>query len=505
MSSPSTSSSSSSSSSTSSSSSSSSSFARVEREALFSEEIAPGIGMRRHDDDGGGGGGVGVGIVVFGIEELRALVTSAESALPPGVHPSSVPIYLGATAGMRMIQPAEDGECVLTEVRSVLRESGFHFPRDDMARILSGEEEGAYDWLVANYLMNDGEMPTHGEVRGAMDLGGASVQISYLASSSSSSSTSKMLRSLSKMMRSSSSSSSNDEQQQQRGYPLRIRDVDYPVFTRSLLHYGVDRGRMRYDSEVVFASSSFHGNNSSNPCYPIGYDDPATNITGSSDWEKCLHSVGGLFDEEESSRDNVAEKLLPIDHDRKFIAMSALVYIWDYLGLKIGNETDDLVALSANARRVCSLNRTGQVKMYERHMEENAIIDRRTNKPHAQCFNAAFTYHLLSRGFGLPLADTPIEIYYDIGGTKVQWALGLMLVEANKVGVDFKGRAHNMSIAIVDDVSTHGGRFLTYFTVTILLALMLGLWRSRRRRFSDGLPVVDPRAIITYFSPRKER
>ena len=307
------------------------------------------------------------------------------------------------------------------------------------------------------------------------------------------------------MMRSSSSSSN---EHQQWGYPLRIRDVEYPVFTRSLLHYGVDRGRMRYDSEVVFASSSFRGNNnSSNPCYPIGYDDPATNIMGSSDWEECLHSVGGLFDDEEdSSRDNHDEKLLPMDHhDRKFIAMSALVYIWDYLGLKIGNETDDLVALSANARRVCSLDRTGQAEMYERHMEENAIIDRRTNKPHAQCFNAAFAYHLLSRGFGLPLADTPIEIYYDIGGIKVQWALGLMLVEANKVGVDFKGRAHDMSIAIVDDVSTHGGRFLTYCTFTILLASMLGLWRFRRRRFSDGLPVVDPCAIIPYFSPRKER
>jgi len=492
-------------SSSSSSPSSPPSFARVEREALFSEEIAPGIGIRSEHDGGGGGVGVGVG-VVFGIEELRALVMSAESALPPGVHPSDVPIYLGATAGMRMIQHVEDGEYVLAEVRSVLRDSGFHFPRDDMARILSGEEEGAYDWLVANYLLNDGEMPTMGEVRGAMDLGGASVQVSYLASSSSSS-TSKMLRSLSKMMRSSSSSSSssssNDVEQHQRGYPLRIRDVEYPVFTRSLLHYGVDRGRMRYDSEVVVASSFHGGNNSKNPCYPIGYDDPASNMTGSSDWERCLHSVGGLFDDEDSSRNS--DEQLPIDHDRKFIAMSALVYIWDYLGLKIGNETDDLIALSANARRLCSLNRTGQVEMYERHMEENAIIDRRTNKPHAQCFNAAFTYHLLSRGFGLPLADTPIEIYYDIGGTKVQWALGLMLVEANKVGVDFKGRAHNMSIAIVDDVSTHGGRLLKYFTFTILLALMLVLWRFRRRRFSDGLPVVDPSATIPCFSPRKEK
>jgi hypothetical protein len=181
------------------------------------------------------------------------------------------------------------------------------------------------------------------------------------------------------------------------------------------------------------------------------------------------------------------------------------------LGLKTGNETDDLIALDANAQRVCSLNQTEQLHMYERHMQDNSIFDRRTTKPHAQCFNAAFSYHLLSKSFGLPLADTPIEVYHHIGGTKVQWALGMMLVEANKLGSMFKEHAHTN---IIDDVGTpHGlaGHF-TYFAI-ILLALMLGLWRFRRKRSSEGLPLVkrsseglplvEPRGIIPYFSPRK--
>ncbi|KAL3767882.1 hypothetical protein ACHAW5_010125 [Stephanodiscus triporus] len=331
---------------------------------------------------------------------------------------------------------AEAGDRVLDSVRSVLRESSFLFRRDDWARVISGEEEGAYDWLVANYLTNDGAMPSHDEACGAMDLGGASVQVSYLASSS----REKMRSSTSKEL----------------AYPLRIDDLEYPVFTRSLLHYGVDRGRVRYDEGLSLGDS--------NPCYPVGYDDPVSNIAGSSDWEACLRGVEKiLFNQTARNNCGVRGRRdcggdLPVDFDRKFIAMSAFVYIWDYLGLKTGNETDDLIALDANARRVCSLNQTQQLHMYERHMRDNSIFDRRTTKPHAQCFNAAFSYHLLSKSFGLPLANTPIEVYHHIGGTKVQWALGMMLVEANKLGSmtsESRGGSILHKEARDDDEQTH--------------------------------------------------
>jgi hypothetical protein len=530
------------------------SFARVEGEAVYSEERTPGIGGGIGSDMGDDhaystdGGGVRQ-VVDLGMTQLRMLIVAVESALPTYVDPSNVPIYLGATAGMRIIEP-NIGNVVLSRVRTLLRESNFMFDDDDWARIISGEEEGAYDWLVANYLANDGCIPRYDardyddmrSLRGALDLGGASVQVSYLASSSSSSTSASTTKK--------TKATSTDDERRRRHYPLRIgADLEYPVYTRSLLDYGVDRGRARYDMEFVMPSSSassssslssssssnrsHHGgddidDNGTNPCYPIGYYDPTTNITGSSDWDRCLHGVSKLFDRTASrgfncggSRGGGEDRYMDedchddteypiIDRDRKFIAMSAFVYIWDYLGLKIGNETDDLLALETNARRVCGMNMTQQSIVYERHAIDNDITgDRRTNKPHFQCFNAAFAYHLLSTSFGLPLADTPIEIYYDIGGTKVQWALGLMLVEANKqldddVVSHDEERAHTK--AIVGDVGGTARGLVAYF-IFILLASMIALWRFRRRRLfaaNGHLPLVDPDGGINPdFSPRK--
>jgi Golgi nucleoside diphosphatase len=75
-------------------SSSSDRFIKVERKAIFSQERTPGIS---HES--------GLGIQV--IQELAAL---AKAALPIDVNPEYVPIYLGATAGMRLIDSTSSHE-----------------------------------------------------------------------------------------------------------------------------------------------------------------------------------------------------------------------------------------------------------------------------------------------------------------------------------------------------------------------------------------------------------
>jgi hypothetical protein len=80
-----------------------------------------------------------------------------------------------------------------------------------------------------------------------------------------------------------------------------------------------------------------------------------------------------------------------------------------------------------------------QLKWYDDLLRE-VVVDRRTNNVHQQCFNAAYAYHLLTTGFGLPVNNTPIEIHGDIDGTQVQWALGMMLVERNKGSCELSGQ-----------------------------------------------------------------
>ena len=439
-------------------------FTKVEREAIYTAEVTPGIS----DEHG------------IGIALLEELVTLAKEALPSNVDVSHVPIYLGATAGMRIIDSSYEAD-VLSSIRSILHSSGFYF-HNNYARTISGEEEGIYDWLVANYLKNNGDFPTPTTAYGALDLGGASTQISFPISSQ-------------------TPMGGGDT-----SVPLRIDNVDYPLYTQSFLYYGVDQALSRYDTKFATETKS-------NPCYPSGYTDPNSDIAGLSNWEQCLESVEQIFSEQNNSNCTGEGKRclgiggmhqLPFAPNQKFIAMSAFVYTWDYLGLNIGPKTEDLDALNARAQRVCNLSHQQQISRYEKHMERWPD-KRKTIKPHAQCFNAAFTYHLLSKGYGLPTTNTPIEIYYDIGGTKVQWALGLMLVEANKLGSVFKQNAQ------LDDIFFFGEMSNTYqYLLAISVAILFGLMavvRMKKKRWSSPSYCEDDHdeEMCLLCSPRKGR
>ena len=104
------------------------------------------------------------------------------------------PIYLKATAGMREL-PLGESDAVMAAVRAYLgdkKKNPFMFNDVEKARILSGEEEGAYGWIAINYLkgalkddINKGAAGGEGGVAaasvtyGAVEMGGASTQISF--------------------------------------------------------------------------------------------------------------------------------------------------------------------------------------------------------------------------------------------------------------------------------------------------------------------------------------
>ena len=179
-------------------------------EEVFNEEMTPGISDPEH-----------------GLAALQELVTLAKNALPEhhGVQAHDVPIYLGATAGLRLVQPFER-ELTMTRIRDSLHNSDFIF-QDNWARVISGEEEGIYDWLTINYIKNGGALPDRlSPTYGALDLGGASTQISF------SSRGRRLLR-------------SKEE------FSLRIDDSNYLLYSHSFLHYGVDEARTKHSRHIA--------------------------------------------------------------------------------------------------------------------------------------------------------------------------------------------------------------------------------------------------------------
>uniref|UniRef100_A0A8D0NLN9 Ectonucleoside triphosphate diphosphohydrolase 3 n=1 Tax=Sus scrofa TaxID=9823 RepID=A0A8D0NLN9_PIG len=108
--------------------------------------------------------------------------------IPAHLHGSTC-IYLGATAGMRLLRLQNETAAneVLASIQNYFESQPFDFRG---AQIISGQEEGIYGWITANYLMGNflekslwhmWVHPNGVETTGALDLGGASTQISFAA------------------------------------------------------------------------------------------------------------------------------------------------------------------------------------------------------------------------------------------------------------------------------------------------------------------------------------
>ncbi len=98
------------------------------------------------------------------------------------------PIYLKATAGMRMLEP-NDRLRVMKAVREIFNNStysNFKF-ETEYARVISGEEEAIYGWAGGNFVLGSLLRSSQGSgtvinpklTHGSLEMGGASTQIAF--------------------------------------------------------------------------------------------------------------------------------------------------------------------------------------------------------------------------------------------------------------------------------------------------------------------------------------
>mmetsp|Transcript_61992 Transcript_61992/g.139815 ORF Transcript_61992/g.139815 Transcript_61992/m.139815 type:complete len:559 (-) Transcript_61992:48-1724(-) len=119
-----------------------------------------------------------------GIEKsMYPLLKSAADALllqEPSTNLKHVPVYIGATAGMRELEDA-DRDRVMEAVRKfcLSDKNPFAFLHAEQARVLAGEEEGAFGWLAVNQ-MKAKVVPDPRATYGALDFGGSSMQVTFV-------------------------------------------------------------------------------------------------------------------------------------------------------------------------------------------------------------------------------------------------------------------------------------------------------------------------------------
>ncbi|ODV89016.1 hypothetical protein CANCADRAFT_62105 [Tortispora caseinolytica NRRL Y-17796] len=198
----------------------------IQGDKHWHKKIHPGISTYSDDPEGAW------------TDHVQTLISHAESIVPKSQQPRT-PVYLLATAGMRLVEPVKR-QAILDEVCKGLQSKGNFLVINctSQVQVIPGEVEGMYGWLALNYLAGSfdnvnvhKQSGTH-HTYGFLDMGGASAQIAFVPS-----------------------------RKQAYKHPedlnlvrLRFEDGDteeFQLFVSTWLGYGANEAKRRYDLRVL--------------------------------------------------------------------------------------------------------------------------------------------------------------------------------------------------------------------------------------------------------------
>lgn len=351
------------------------------------------------------------------IDHLLPLIVHAETGVPEADRPYT-PIFLLATAGMRLL-PEEDQKEILSTSCELLRErSNFYLPDcDSHVTIIDGETEALYGWLALNYLLKtfnsytglpksispileNEETIEHQKSFGFMDMGGASMQIAF---SPNSTETEKHLNDL---------------------YHIKLRSLngenqEWKVFVSTWLGYGANEARRRYakhlldtgngDVDSMYSSGGFFPHD---PCFPLGLThemkiDANTTMAfqGSGNFTECLQSMQPLLQKDLPCPDNpclfggVHAPGIDFQLDR-FVGVSEYWYTASDVFKLGGHYSFD--TFSNHVEHFCGLPWEKIKEETARGGEFEGISE---DKLKTACFKATWVLNVLHSGFGLPINE----------------------------------------------------------------------------------------------------
>ncbi|XP_061590451.1 ectonucleoside triphosphate diphosphohydrolase 2 [Cololabis saira] len=358
-------------------------------------------------------------------KSLQACLDQAVKDVPKERH-KRTSVYLGATAGMRLLQNSNPEQCnqILQEVGQKIRSYPFDYKG---ASILSGKDEGAYGWVTVNYLLENfikygfvGHWfkPNRPTV-GALDFGGASTQITFATQSS--------------------------IEDKKDAKIFRLYGQEYSLYTHSFLCFGIDQIVKRLLAHII--KSQAYSESVTQPCYPADYNksfemdnifnSPCTKkdkpqsyspqasvrLQGSGQYEHCLGNVSELF-----SFDNCPFSQCSFDEvfqpniTGSFMAFSTFFYIHSVLQQITGIPINNPQQLDDAIKTVCKMSYSQMHLLAPEHL------------PYLQdyCASSLVMKMLLLKGYGFDDSSFPNIFFTNkAGDTSVGWALGYMLYESN--------------------------------------------------------------------------
>ncbi|KAI9244310.1 nucleoside phosphatase family-domain-containing protein [Sporodiniella umbellata] len=481
-------------------------------------------------------------------EHLDVLLNFAKEVVPENSH-GSTPIFLMATAGMRLLPEEQQNELLRSTCRHIKSHSQFFMSNcEEHVKIISGELEGVYGWVAINYLMGgfDGSIKTHVDqdsleqhhTFGFLDMGGASAQIAFEPEHH----------------------QKEEHQNDLTKVQLRTldgRSVEYDVFVTTFLGYGSNEARRRYLEkriEDMFVENNHtlnehHQLQLDDPCLPLNLNttDVSTSVPlslhGTGNFEECIRLTDPLLNK------NAACPTKPclfngvhtpnIDWSvNKFVGISEYWYSsHDVLGL---GGVYDFTEYEEKANNYCSKDWSSIA------LDHKDLDTAELHRYQLQCFKSAWIVNILHEGIRIPRLKNPsghnltedtdlleqviesvdsknwrpvFQSIDTINDIQVSWTLGAMLLYvANQIPLE----AHNDGFLghntddegiheIADGISDHyidseNGRFskveakstalIGVFSFILLGFLILLLLRFRKRKFNmnstGGILGIDP-------------
>ena len=312
---------------------------------------------------------------------MMPLLTAARNIIPQDAQ-GSTQVYFFATAGMRLLPPKQR-RAILAKVKELLKDKSkcpFKFDSKN-AQVISGEFEGIYAWITANFLKGNFVPGTSKQTSGILDLGGASHQNAF-------------------------NNPNNDT------FTLTLGGREFHLFARTYLGYGMDEAHRKY-LEVI--SKEKASNVLKSPCHHRGYNDTTTiggeivEVVGTASVQRCRLIIEKTFFCKSEGCPFYDQPRLRGD----FVGFSGIYYTALGTGLLCYSCTEQLSPsmFEESSRKFCA-------KPYQDVSSDPGAK--------VTCFRGNFVYELLVQGYNLPSTKT-IEVGKKIGGFNLGWSLGAML------------------------------------------------------------------------------
>ena len=417
---------------------------------------------------------------------LEPLIRHARAHIPPSLE-ADTPLFLLATAGMRLLEPLQQAR-VLNAACTYLRSaSAFRIesesrdgPCGSSVQIITGEEEGLFGWIAVNYLMdgfvggNKDEKTTYG----FLDMGGASTQIAFEPADG---------------------AGAGDVMGNGAALvDVRLRllggkEIKHKVFVTTWLGFGTNQARERYVAETIKGAEgveTLDGVDSRtiyDPCLPkdlaltetvsAHHPTPHT-FVGTGSFTQCLQETAPLLNKNAPCSDapclfngvHVPRINFASSH---FIGVSEYWYSSEHV-FGLGGPYD-FVQYERAASEFCARGWDGIVEQHETSkqagllggdgevMQDGQVVETgkwgdrvEISRLQMQCFKAAWVANVLHEGIGIPRIVDPggnsttqgenvaqqaekkglgrpmFQSVDTVGGIAISWTLGKMVLEASK-------------------------------------------------------------------------